>query len=370
MVYLDNSATTRPAAEVTEALYEYMKEEYGNPSSLHKAGREAAKAVREARGKIALSMKAHEDEIYFTSGGTEADNIAILGAANIKKGSRIVTSAIEHPAVLNAVDALSEKGFEVIKIMPEKDGSIDPNKVIDAVNDKTSLVSIMHVNNETGAVINIAEISKAVKRKAPRALIHTDAVQSYGHIEAFPHEMGVDLMSVSAHKIHGPKGIGALFVKKGVNDLKSPVYGGGQEKGIRSGTENTYAIVGFGKAAELIDLKEAKRVLNLKNKLKDALLETGKAEINGGEKSSPYILNMSFMSLRSEVMLNALDREGIMVSSASACARGRAKSHVLLAMGARYADNAIRFSFSRYTTEEEIDYTIEKTKDILRIFGR
>lgn len=370
MVYLDNSATTKPADEVVLLMSGYLSSLFGNPSSLHRAGREAAKAVKEARRSVAEAMRVSEGEIYFTSGGTEADNIALFGAANIKKGGRIVTTQIEHPAVLKAAEALETRGFEVIKIKPEADGGVDAEKVVDAVNDKTSLVSVMHVNNETGAIMDIKKISEGVRKKAPRALIHTDAVQSFGHIEAFPYDLGVDLMSVSGHKIHGPKGSGALFIRKGVNDLKSPVYGGGQEGGIRSGTENTAAIAGFGKAAELINYDEAERIGNLKNKLMTHLLETGGAEVNGGENSSPYILNMSFTKVRSEVMLNALDAGGIMVSSASACARGKSKSHVLLAMGAKHPDSAIRFSLSRYTMEEEIDYTISKVREILKLFGR
>ena len=369
MVYLDNSATTKIADEVVLLMSENLKSLFGNPSSLHKAGRDAAKALKEARTRVAEAMRVSEGEVYFTSGGTEADNIAVLGAANAKKGNRVVTTMIEHPAVLRAADALESRGFEVVKIKPEADGSVDADKVIDAVNDKTSLVSVMHVNNETGAIMDIRKIASGARKKAPRALIHTDAVQSFGHIEAFPYDLGVDLMSVSSHKIHGPKGSGALFVRKGVNDLKSPVYGGGQEGGIRSGTENTVAAAGFGKAAELINLGEAERIKALKEKLLTNLCESG-GELNGGENSSPYILNMSFPKVRSEVMLNALDASGIMVSSASACARGKAKSHVLLAMGSKHPDNAIRFSFSRFTTEEEIDYTISKVREILKLFGR
>lgn len=370
MIYLDNSATTMPAPEVIEAVYEFTKSTFGNPSSLHGEGRRALHALKDARKAVASYMGCGEDEIYFTSGGTEADNIAILGAANIKKGSRIVTTAIEHPAVLRTTEHLEERGFEVIKIMPERDGSIDADKVIEAVNDKTCLVSVMHVNNETGAVMDIAKIAAEAKKRAPRALVHTDAVQSFGHIETKPHILGVDLMSASGHKIHGPKGTGILFVRKGVNDLKSPIFGGGQEKGIRSGTENTYAIHGLAKAVELIDLKCGEEVARLRKKLKDSLLAYDKTEYNGGENVSPYILNISFIGVRSEVMLNALDSRGICVSSASACAGGKGKSHVLTAMGVKHADNAIRFSMSRYTTEEEIDTTVAAVGDILKMFRR
>lgn len=370
MIYLDNSATTRIAPEVIEKMNECMENCWGNPSSTHAAGREAGKILLAARKTIAQYLGVNEGEIYFTSGGTESDNIAILGAANIKKGKRIVTTQIEHHAVLKTMEHLETLGFEVVKIAPEKDGSIDIEKVIDAVDDKTCLVSVMHVNNETGTIVDISRIAKGAKSKNPRVTVHTDAVQSFGHIETKPYTLGVDMMSISSHKIHGPKGLGVLFIKKGINDLKKSVFGGGQEKDIRSGTENTYAIAGFGKAVELISLDDGKNVAALREKMKNALLNLGRVHYNGGENVSDYILNMSFEGVRSEVMLNALDSKGICVSSASACAGGKHKSYVLEAMGAKFADNAIRFSFSRYTTEEEIDTTVEAIAEILRLFRR
>lgn len=370
MIYLDNSATTMPAPEVTEAVYEFTKSTFGNPSSLHAEGRRALHALCDARRTLAAYLCCGEEEVYFTSGGTEADNIAVLGAANIKKGNRIVTTAIEHPAVLRCMEQLEERGFEVIRIMPERDGSIDADKVTDAVNDRTCLVSVMHVNNETGAIVDVEKIAAGAKKKARRVLVHTDAVQSFGHIETKPHLLGVDLMSISGHKIHAPKGTGVLFVRKGVNDLKSPVYGGGQERNIRSGTENTYAVHGLARAVELIDLKCGEEAARLREKLKNSLLSYDGTEYNGGENVSPYILNISFLGVRSEVMLNALDKCGICVSSASACAGGRGRSHVLEAMGARHADNAIRFSMSRYTTEAEIDAVIAAVGDILKMYRR
>ena len=370
MIYLDNSATTAIAPQVIEVMTDCMKNFWGNPSSTHKVGRDIKKIVADARKTVASFLGVSEEEIYFTSGGTESDNIAIFGAANIKKGNRIVTSAIEHPAVGECMKRLEETGFEVIYIKPEKDGSIDENKVIEAVNEKTCLVSVMHVNNETGAVMNIEKIAREAKKKAPRVIVHTDAVQSFGHIETKPYTMGVDMMSISSHKIHGPKGLGVLFVKKGINDLKTPISGGGQEKGLRSGTENTYAIQGFKKAVELIDLKDSERIACLREKLKNSLLSFDKTHYNGCENTSAYILNISFEGVRSEVMLNALDSMGICVSSASACAGGKHKSHVLDAMGAKYADNAIRFSLSRYNTEEEIDETVKAVEKILKMFRR
>ena len=370
MIYLDNSATTLIAPEVISVMENCMKECWGNPSSTHKLGRDAMKLVSSCRKNIAMYLGCSDGEVYFTSGGTESDNIAILGAANIKKGKRVVTSAIEHPAVLQTMDHLEELGFEVIRILPEKDGSVLPEKVIEAVDEKTCLVSVMHVNNETGAIIDIEKIAKGAKAKNPRVMVHTDAVQSFGHIETKPLKMGVDMMSVSSHKIHGPKGLGVLFIRNGINDLKKSVFGGGQEKGIRSGTENTFAIAGFSKAVELICLKDGERIGALREKMKNELMNLPKVHYNGCENASDYILNMSFEGVRSEVMLNALDSKGVCVSSASACAGGKHKSHVLNAMGAKFSDNAIRFSFSRYTTEEEVDITVNAVKEVLKMFRR
>ncbi len=370
MIYLDNSATTRIAGEVIAEMNECMENAWGNPSSTHTAGREIAKKIARARKIVAEYLNCASDEIYFTSGGTESDNIALIGAANIKKGKRIVTSSIEHDAVLKTMAYLEGQGFEIVKIDPESDGHIDPDKVIDAVDDKTCLVSVMHVNNETGAICDIERIAKGAKEKNARVLVHTDAVQSFGHIETKPYKMGVDMMSISSHKIHGPKGVGVLFVKKGINDLKKSVFGGGQEKDIRPGTENTFGIVGFAKAVELIDMRENERIMALRDKMKNELLGLGKVHYNGCENASAYILNLSFEGVRSEVMLNALDSKGICVSSASACAGGKHKSYVLAAMKAKFADNAIRFSFSRYTQEDEIDKTVEAVKEILRLFRR
>ncbi len=370
MIYLDNSATTPVAPEVTEVMGECMKNVWGNPSSTHLAGREAGKMLKNARKTVAEYLGVAEGEVYFTSGGTESDNIALLGAANIKKGKRIVTSLIEHDAVLKTMEHLENAGFEIIRIAPEADGSIDTQKVIDAVDDKTCLVSVMHVNNETGAIIDIAGIARGVKAKNARAVVHTDAVQSFGHIETKPYKLGVDMMSISSHKIHGPKGVGVLFVKKDIKDLKKSVFGGGQERDIRPGTENTFGIAGFARAVEMIDLSENERVGKLREKMKNNLLALGRVHYNGCENASDYILNLSFEGVRSEVMLNALDSKGICVSSASACAGGKHKSYVLAAMKAKFADNAIRFSFSRYTTEEEIDKTIDAVKEVLRLFRR
>ncbi len=366
MIYFDNSATTPPAAEVVETITEYMKTSFGNPSSRHALGLEAEKLVSDARRKVAAALSVTPDEIYFTSGGTQSDNIAILGAANIKKGKRIITTSVEHPAVLETMKHLENQGFDVVRIKPQKDGTVKLTDILDAITPDTILVSVMHVNNETGAVMPVHKIASALKRIAPRALFHVDAVQSFGHIAIKPAAWGVDLLSVSSHKIHGPKGIGALYIKKGTT-LKPTVFGGGQEKNIVSGTENVGAIVGFGKASELINLADCEKVLEIKNYLKENLLKIEGSVHNGGSADeSPYILNISFGKIRSEIMLNALSNEGIYVSSGSACAQGAHASHVLLEMDAPLPDSAIRFSLSRYNTLDEAKIVVDKVVEIAK----
>lgn len=366
MIYMDNSATTPPAAEVVETITEYMKTSFGNPSSRHALGLHAEKIVTEARKKVAAALSCHPDEVYFTSGGTESDNIAILGAANIKKGKRIITTTVEHPAVLRTMDYLQSQGFEVVRIKPQPDGTVKFTDIADAITPDTVLVSVMHVNNETGAVMPVEKIGGVLKRIAPRALFHVDAVQSFGHIPVKPASWGIDLLSVSSHKIHGPKGIGALYIRKGVT-LKPSVFGGGQEKNIRSGTENVGAIAGFGKACSLINLADGTKVSAIKDYLKENLLKIEGAVYNGGGTGeSPYILNISFGKIRSEIMLNALSNEGIYVSSGSACASGAHGSHVLSEMNVPLPDSAIRFSLSRYNTMEEAEEAAEKVTEIAK----
>lgn len=366
MIYFDNSATTPPAAEVIDVVTNCMKNSFANPSSRHALGLEAEKLVSDARRKVAAALSCSPDEIYFTSGGTESDNIAILGSANIKKGKRIITTSIEHPAVLRTVEYLETTGFEVIKIKPQKDGTVKFIDIADAITPDTVLVSIMHVNNETGAVMPVEKIGNVLKRIAPRALFHVDAVQSFGHIPVKPALWGIDLLSVSSHKIHGPKGIGALYIKKGVT-LKPSVFGGGQEKNIRSGTENTTAIAGFGEACSLINLADGAKVMQIKEYLKENLLKIeGSVYNGGGQAESPYILNISLGKIRSEIMLNALSNEGIYVSSGSACARGAHASHVLEEMKVPLPDSAIRFSLSRYNTMDEAKTVAEKVTQIAK----
>ncbi len=370
MIYLDNSATTKPSPSVVSSMMNVLSEDFGNPSSRHSLGLSSERLLNKARENVALSLHASPKNIIFTSGGTESDNLAIIGGANIKAGRRIVTTAVEHDAVINAFLYLESLGFEVIFVSPEKSGCVSAEKILDAVNNSTSLVSVMHVNNEVGAIMPIENLGPMIKRKAPRALFHVDAVQSYGKIDLFPQRWGIDLLSVSAHKVHGPKGVGALYKGDKVN-IKSLLKGGGQEGNFRSGTENLPGIVGFSAAAEEINPKEHyEKIKCLRNEFAKKLLALPDVYLNGDlDTSIPYILNVSFKGIRSEIMLNALSEEGIYVSSGSACARGAKKSSTLSSMEAVYPDNAIRFSFSKNTKEEDLLKTYEtilKKLEILR----
>ncbi|MDO4562602.1 MAG: cysteine desulfurase family protein [Clostridia bacterium] len=369
MIYLDNSATTPLAPEVIEAMAASFAL-FANPSSTHACGRGAKKLLEASRAVIAAAMSVREDEVVFTSGGTESDNVAVFGVANKKRGRRVVTTQVEHPAVSRAMDALEENGFEIIRVAPNREGNVVLADICKAINSDTSLVSVMHVNNETGAIMPIERLKAEMTKLAPRALLHTDAVQSFGHVPFTPAKWGVDIASISSHKIHGPKGIGALYVAKGCV-VHSPVYGGAQERGIRSGTENTLAAAGFAAAVKLIDLEDSKRVLEMKKRLCEGIMRIGGVHKNGGENSSPYILNLSIEGVPGEVMLNALDARGICVSSGSACAAAaKAASGTLKAMNAPYPKEAVRFSLSRYNTLEEIKETINAVVQTAAMYRR
>ncbi|MBQ9179420.1 MAG: cysteine desulfurase [Firmicutes bacterium] len=369
-VYLDNSATTRPFDEVTDIVVKYMKEEYGNPSSLHHMGLEAEKAMKTARRQVADAVGVSPEGVYVTSGGTEADNIAIMGIARARarKGKRIITTKIEHPAVLNAFKALEEEGFEAVYVGVDREGRVDMDRMKEAINEETILISCMHVNNESGTTQPIEEIAK-IKGDA---MLHVDAVQSFGKLE-IP-TVGVDVISVSGHKIHGPMGTGAVCFTDKVN-IKPLLFGGGQEKDIRPGTENLPAIAGFGLACEMIssNLKEAGEEMA---KVRDALAK-GLTEniddivINSPEGACQSVLNVSFMGTRGEVILHSLEQEGIYVSTGSACSSNHGGgSHVLRAMGLndREVEGAIRFSFGRFNNLDEVDYVVEKTKQAVDRF--
>lgn len=356
-IYLDNSATTPVDEKVREAMMEALGC-YGNPSSLHSKGLEGERMVHAARKQVAKALGAKEQEIYFTSGGTEANNTLVLGAAMAKRrqGNRIVTTAIEHASVLESVRFLEGQGFECVFVKPERGGSVDPEKVLAAVDGKTVLLSAMLVNNETGAVLPVGEMAKEARRRAPGVLVHCDAVQAFGKLPVKVNALGVDLLTVTAHKIYGPKGIGAFYKAKQARILPL-LHGGEQQDRLRPGTENTVGIAAFGEACRLAeDRREADlaHAAKLNACLRELLGGLPSVEINSPEDALPYILNLSGNRARSEVMLHFLEQRGIYVSSGSACAKGEG-SHVLKAMGLpdRRRDTALRISFGRQNTEED-----------------
>lgn len=369
MAYLDNSATTKPDKAVADKIYEMLTVNFGNPSSFHKAGLNANLELRAAREKIANALSCESEEVYFTSGGTEANNLAILGAAEAgkRKGKRIVTTAIEHESVLQSVDELEKQGFEVVRLMPDKQGRITEQQVFDAVNSDTILVSMMYVNNEVGSVMPVKSIKKAVKRANAPALIHIDCVQAFGKLEVKPSKLGADLVTVTAHKIHGPKGVGALYVKKGTRILPR-VFGGEQEKKLRPGTEAIPLIAGFGVAADLIpDLKkQSEKIKEINAYAKEGLLTVPGVKINSGDDASDYIINLfvpTFMTSQT-VVQHLSSKYGVYVSNGSACAKGK-RSHVLTAMKLddKIIEKSIRVSFSRTTTKGDIDEFVNAIRE-------
>lgn len=358
IVYLDNSSTTKPCKEAIEEINSALVGDFGNPSSLHILGFNAEKRVEAARDAAAQALGASPSEIYFTSGGTEGNNTAVLGvaAARKKRGNRIVTTAIEHPSVLEPIKKLENEGFEVIKIKPESDGTVSEEAVFSAVNSDTVLVSIMLVNNETGAVLPVSAAKEAIERAGAPALLHCDAVQAFGKMPINVNALGADIITVSAHKIHGPKGVGFIYVKKGVA-VKPFILGGGQEKGFRSGTQAVPAVCGMHGAIKATgEIKEnLERVRKLRDFAVSEIKKNGIAVINSPDTALPFVLNISVEGYRSETLLHFLENEGVFVSSGSACARGKG-SYVLGEMGLPSAriDSAIRISFSRYNKEEDV----------------
>lgn len=362
-VYLDNAATTRVCPEAAEAAIRVMTENFGNPSSTHGPGRAAREELKKARQSIAKSIGALPEEIYFTSGGTEADNWAILCGAQLMrhKGKHVITSETEHDAVIKSAEALEMQGYEVTRLKPRADGAVHTEELAAALRRDTVLVSLMLVNNETGAVQDIAAFAKAIKAAGSPALLHCDAIQGYCKIPMKTRTLGADMISLSGHKINAPKGVGALYIRKGLK-LPPLQVGGGQEGGYRSGTEPLPAIAAFGAAAEaaMADKGAAGRMEDLRQRTIRQLQKArpGLLILGGG---APHLLCLSLPGYRSEVLLNALDAEGISVSKGSACKKG-ARSHVLEAMGLPPAviDGAIRVSFSRTSTQEEVDYFCQK----------
>ena len=376
MIYLDNASTTRVCKEAADAAYRAMTETYGNTLSTHTMGRAAMEVMEQARGHVAALMGATPQEIIFTSGGTEADNMALFGAVGSKNraGNHIITSAYEHYAVLKTAQELEKRGFEVTYLPPDKDGIISPESLAAQLRDDTALVSVMLVNNETGAVNPVAEYAAEIKRRKLKTLrsvqtmLHTDAVQAYGKLAFTVKSLGADLISVSAHKIHGVKGAGALYIKNGVK-LTQQTYGGAQENGLRPGTHALPAIAAFGEAARLaaqaIDTNYA-HVSGLRDYAVVKLQALG-VQIISTPQASPYILSVSLPGYRSETLMNALEQDGICVARSSACKKG-ARSHVLEAMKLppKVIDGALRISFSRETTTAELDIFAEKLDKIVK----
>ena len=368
-VYLDNSATTKCYECVRDLVGKIMCDDYGNPSSMHKKGVDAEKYVRESKEALAKLLKVQEKELVFTSGGTESDNLALIGCAraNRRAGNHLITSSIEHPAILNTMRYLEqEEGFRVTYLPVDRDGRIKLQALKEALCRDTILVSIMYVNNEVGSVQPIEEAVQIVKNYNRNILFHVDAVQGFGKYRIFPKRIGVDLMSISGHKIHGPKGTGVLYVNEKVK-IKPIVFGGEQQKNMRSGTENVPGIAGLGLAAKEIykdfDAK-IEKMRDLKNYFIEGINQIPHIAIHGriDESSAPHIVSVGFAGIRSEVLLHTLEDKGIYVSSGSACASNHpAISGVLRGIGAgqQYLDATIRFSFSEFTTKEEIDYTLK-----------
>ncbi|MBQ5851809.1 MAG: cysteine desulfurase [Lachnospiraceae bacterium] len=378
-VYLDNSATTRCLPSVATLMTKIMCEDYGNPSSMHRKGMEAEKYIKWSKEIIARNLKVQEKEILFTSGGTESDNIALIGGAmaNARAGRHIITTRIEHPAVLQTCAYLEEQGFEVTYLPVDKNGVIRLADLEKAITRNTIIVSIMHVNNEIGSIQPIAEAGKLIKRINPNTLFHVDAVQGFGKFKIYPKRMNIDMLSVSAHKIHGPKGVGFLYINEKAK-VRPIIFGGGQQKGMRSGTENVPAIAGMAQAVDEIYTDMEQKVAHLyeiKERFINGVRKIDGTKINGltGLESAPHVVSVSIQGIRSEVMLHALEDRGIYVSAGSACASNKPQvSATLKAIGVekQYLDSTLRFSFSSFTTVEEIDYTISQMYDIIPMLRR
>lgn len=379
--YLDNSATTRCTEGVAQVMTEVMCSAYGNPSSLHHKGVEAERYVREARETIAKTLKCAPKEIFFTSGGTESDNLAIRGAAyaNARQGRHLITTSVEHPAVLNTMQYVEQQGYEVTYLPVDEYGRVHLSELEAAIRPDTILVSMMHTNNEIGALEPIEAAGELIKRVNPNTLFHVDAVQGYGKSRIYVKRMKIDMLSVSAHKIHGPKGTGFLYVGDKVK-IRPVVFGGGQERGLRSGTENVPAIAGMARAAEEIyrNLDEdAERMYELRARLEEGIMRLENVRFNTlpGRESAPHVLSVSFAGVRSEVLLHALEDKGIYVSAGSACASNHPEtsgSATLRAIGLEkeLLNSTIRFSLSPFTTEEEINYTVQALEELVPMLRR
>lgn len=368
--YFDNSATTKPCPEVVAAVSEMLENCWGNPSSLHRLGTEAQRKLHQARLSVAEAMGAEADRVFFTSGGTEADNWAIFSAARrlAKRGKHIITTAVEHHAVLHPMAQLEQQGFEVTYLQPDRDGRITAEALQEALRPDTVFVSVMMVNNETGAVMPIERMAKLTHRLAPDAIFHTDAVQGFFKVPFRASTLGADLISVSGHKVHAPKGVGALYIRKGLS-LPPYLHGGGQEQNYRSGTEGLPAIIGFGAACKAA-FPTMRQDIAKEQALKQSCMEQ-LSNIEGvvllGAADAPHIINFSVPGVRSQGLINCLQDKDVYVSAGSACAKGH-RSHVLEAMkvAPELIDGSIRISMSRFTTEEEVKQLIEALKQSIR----
>ncbi|MBQ3898784.1 MAG: cysteine desulfurase [Lachnospiraceae bacterium] len=383
-IYLDNSATTKVYPEVAQFMTKVMCEDYGNPSSMHTKGLEAEKYIKESKDIFSKILKCEPKNIYFTSGGTESDNLAIIGSAQAykRRGKHLITTAIEHPAVTNTFKYLEGEGFEVTYLPVNELGVVSPEDLKAALRDDTILVSVMHTNNEIGSLMPIEEIGKVIKEKNPEIIFHVDAVQGFGKAQIVPKKMGIDLLSVSSHKIHGPKGMGLLYVGDKVR-LIPITYGGGQQGGLRNGTENVPGIAGMGLAAkkiyETLD-SDIERMYALKEMLIRGALEMGNVKVNGVNhdlsdirKTAPHIVSLSFEGIRAEVLLHALEDKGIYVSAGSACSTHKPEpSATLKAIGLEkeLLDCTLRFSMSELTDEDEIKQTLKSLEEILPFLRR
>ncbi len=371
MIYFDSAATTKPCEEAVRAVISAV-ESFGNPSSLHALGLEAQKLVEESRQIIASKLSVDKKNIYFTSGGTEANNWAILGAAHMlgKRGNRVITTKIEHPSVGEAFRRLEAEGFEVIYIGVDENGIINLSELREAVNEKTILVSVMHVNNETGAVQPVDKLKSIIREKSSFALLHCDCVQSFCKTEVLPKKWDVDMISISAHKIHGFKGTGALYTS---NPRIVPLLvGGGQQNSLRPGTENVAGICAFGAAVKAYQY-DYEYINGLRERLKDGLLKTDNIKINGEGENSGNVLNVSFVGIKAEILLHSLERHEIYVSTGSACSTHKPElSKVLLAMGLtkKEIEGAVRFSLDMDITEADIDNAIEAVTDEVKQIRR
>lgn len=377
--YFDNSATTRCSDAAMALMQQVLLEDYGNPSSLHMKGVVAEKYIKTATEQIARILKVAEKEIIFTSGGTESNNLALIGVAlaNQRTGKHIITTSIEHASVYNPLIFLEEQGFEVTYLPVDAQGRISMEALAEAVREDTILVSMMHVNNEIGTIEPIEEAAKLIHEKNPKTLIHVDAIQSFGKLRIYPKRMGIDLLSVSGHKIHGPKGVGFLYVKDKTK-IKPIIHGGGQQKNMRSGTENVAGIAGLGAAAEELYQnfdEKIERLYELRDYLVAGMQALEGTTVNGadGRNAAPHIVSVSFAGIRAEVLLHALEERGIYVSTGSACSSNHpAISGTLKAIGVKpeLLDSTVRFSLSVESTREEADYVLEQLAELLPMLRR